>query len=52
MGILFSAFAWTYALAQIHGAVEVVDHGADGQQRKNADAPPGAAHGDGRLGGL
>ena len=34
-----------------HGAVEVVDHGADGQQRKNADAPPGAARGDGRLGG-
>lgn len=34
-----------------HGAIEVVDHGADGQQRKNADAPPGAARGDGWLGG-
>ncbi len=23
-----------------YGAIEIVDHGANGQQRKNADAPP------------
>ncbi len=26
-----------------YGAIEIVDHGANGQQRKNADTPPGAA---------
>ncbi len=33
-----------------YGAIEIVDHGANGQQRKNADTPPGAAHGNGLAG--